>query len=57
MKESATQIPFHKASVAPGPWRVDGVGLVAGSAKFTDDIFLHGMLHAKIFGPPRPRAS
>ncbi len=55
MKET-TQIPFEKTSVGTSPWRVDGIGLVTGSAKFTDDIFLKGMLHAKILGSPHAHA-
>jgi probable selenate reductase molybdenum-binding subunit len=35
---------------------VDGIGLVTGTAKFTDDIFLKGMLHAKILGSPHAHA-
>jgi probable selenate reductase molybdenum-binding subunit len=35
---------------------VDGIGLVTGSAKFTDDIFLKNMLHAKILGSPHAHA-
>ena len=57
MKETTTQIPFEKTSVGTSPWRVDGIGLVTGSAKFTGDIFLKGMLHAKILGSPRTHAS
>src|SRR5439155_23570457 len=49
-------IPFEKTSVGTSPWRVDGIGLVTGSAKFTDDIFLKGMLHAKILGSPHAHA-
>ncbi|HZL86283.1 MAG TPA: molybdopterin cofactor-binding domain-containing protein, partial [Candidatus Krumholzibacteria bacterium] len=36
--------------------RVDGPGLVAGSAQFTDDIEMRGMLHAKILGSPHAHA-
>lgn len=49
-------IPFKGASVGTNPWRVDGVWLVTGSAKFTDDIFLKEMLHAKILGSPDAHA-
>src|SRR5439155_16074914 len=49
-------IPFEKTSVGTSPWRVDGIGLVTGSAKFTDDIFLKGMLHGKILGSPHAHA-
>jgi putative selenate reductase molybdopterin-binding subunit len=56
MKETTTQIPFEKTSVGTSPWRVDGVGLVTGSAKFTDDIFLKWMLHGKILGSPHAHA-
>jgi putative selenate reductase molybdopterin-binding subunit len=55
MKESTT-IPFEKTSVGTSPWRVDGIGLVTGSAKFTDDVFLKGMLHGKILGGPHAHA-
>ena len=55
MKETTT-LPFEKTSVGTSPWRVDGIGLVTGSAKFTDDIFLKGMLHAKILGSPHAHA-
>lgn len=37
MDKPAT-LPFEKTSVGTSPWRVDGIGLVTGSAKFTDDI-------------------
>ena len=36
--------------------RVDGPGLVAGTAQFTDDIELRGMLHAKILTSPHAHA-
>ena len=55
MKE-ASVLPFEKKSVGTSPWRVDGIGLVTGSAKFTDDIFLKNMLHAKILGSPHAHA-
>jgi len=55
MKET-TALPFKKTSVGTSPWRVDGIGLVTGSAKFTDDIFLKGMLYAKILGSPHAHA-
>ena len=55
MKEAST-LPFEKKSVGTSPWRVDGIGLVTGSAKFTDDIFLKNMLHAKILGSPHAHA-
>ena len=55
MKET-TSLPFEKNSVGTSPWRVDGIGLVTGSAKFTDDIFLKNMLHAKILGSPHAHA-
>ena len=51
-----TTLPFEKTSVGTSPWRVDGIGLVTGTAKFTDDIFLKGMLHAKILGSPHAHA-
>jgi putative selenate reductase molybdopterin-binding subunit len=52
----ATTLPFEKTSVGTSPWRVDGIGLVTGSAKFTDDIYLKGMLYAKILGSPHAHA-
>ena len=55
MKETTT-LPFEKKSVGTSPWRVDGIGLVTGTAKFTDDIFLKNMLHAKILGSPHAHA-
>ncbi len=55
MKDTTT-LPFEKHSVGTSPWRVDGIGLVTGSAKFTDDIFLKNMLHAKILGSPHAHA-
>jgi probable selenate reductase molybdenum-binding subunit len=55
MSESTT-LPFEKKSVGTSPWRVDGIGLVTGSAQFTDDIFLKNMLHAKILGSPHAHA-
>src|SRR2546425_6200159 len=54
--DKPTTIPFEKTSVGTSPWRVDGIGLVTGSAKFTDDIFLKGMLHGKILGSPHAHA-
>jgi putative selenate reductase molybdopterin-binding subunit len=36
--------------------RVDGPGLVTGRALFTDDITLHGMLHARILMSPHAHA-
>ncbi|HUK83427.1 MAG TPA: molybdopterin cofactor-binding domain-containing protein [Verrucomicrobiae bacterium] len=54
--DKPTTLPFDKTSVGTSPWRVDGIGLVTGSAKFTDDIFLKGMLHAKILGSPHAHA-
>ena len=55
MKETAA-LPFEKKAVGTSPWRVDGIGLVTGTAKFTDDIFLKSMLHAKILGSPHAHA-
>ncbi|MGA2139913.1 MAG: aldehyde oxidase, partial [Verrucomicrobiia bacterium] len=55
MNESKT-LPFEKKAVGKSPWRVDGIGLVTGTAKFTDDIFLKNMLHAKILGSPHAHA-
>jgi putative selenate reductase molybdopterin-binding subunit len=56
MQQPTQKLPFEKTSVGMSPWRVDGIGLVTGSAKFTDDIFLKGMLHAKILGSPHAHA-
>jgi len=36
--------------------KVDGVGLVTGAAKYTDDFEMPGMLHAKILTSPHPHA-
>jgi hypothetical protein len=47
MKETTT-LPFEKKSVGTSPWRVDGIGLVTGSAKFTDDVLLKNELRAKV---------
>jgi putative selenate reductase molybdopterin-binding subunit len=55
MNESTT-LPFEKKAVGTSPWRVDGIGLVTGSAQFTDDIFLKNMLQAKILGSPHAHA-
>ncbi len=55
MTESTT-LPFEKKAVGTSPWRVDGIGLVTGTAQFTDDIFLKNMLHAKILGSPHAHA-
>src|SRR5258706_15543476 len=54
--DKPTTLPFEKTSVGTSPWRVDGIGLVTGSAKFTDDLFLKNMLHAKILGSPHAHA-
>ena len=56
MKETATQLPFEKKSVGTSPWRVDGIGLVTGTAKFVDDMFFKNLLHAKILGSPHAHA-
>jgi putative selenate reductase molybdopterin-binding subunit len=55
MKET-TSLPFEKKSVGTSPWRVDGIGLVTGTAKFTDDMFFKNLLHAKIMGSPHAHA-
>ncbi len=36
--------------------KVDGVSLVTGAAKFTDDFTMPGMLYAKILTSPHPHA-
>src|SRR5690606_21853058 len=36
--------------------KVDGAGKVTGTAVYTDDIMLPGMLHAKILRSPHPHA-
>src|SRR5258706_6801463 len=54
--DKPTTLPFEKTSVGTSPWRVDGIGLVTGSAKFTDDMFFKNMLHAKILGSPHAHA-
>ncbi len=51
-----TPLPFEKKSVGTSPWRVDGIGLVTGTAKFTDDMFFKNLLHAKIMGSPHAHA-
>ncbi len=37
--------------------KVDGVGLVTGAAKYTDDFDMPGLLHAKILTSPHPHAN
>ena len=51
----AMEIPQTNV-VGKSEWRVDGVGLVTGTAQFVDDINVQGMLHAKIMASPHAHA-
>ena len=40
--DKPTTLPFEKTSVGTSPWRVDGIGLVPGSAKLAPQGGVYG---------------
>src|SRR5207245_8175474 len=42
--------------VGKGNRRVDGVARVTGAARYTQDVYLPGMLHVRVLRSPYPRA-
>jgi hypothetical protein len=40
--DKPTTLPFEKTSVGTSPWRVDGIGLVTGSAKLAPQGGVYG---------------
>lgn len=52
---SVTRIPPRTVAGRPVP-KVDAVRLVKGTASFTDDVELRGMLHAKVLRSPHAHA-